>query len=83
MAVSNQEHTKSEDWVEVRGVTSDESGFEFPKYETKVLSNIEKQHIEDDIVMLKQTDPRSGHEKIYHLPTEVVEGMAKQVQTQQ
>jgi hypothetical protein len=82
MAITNQKSGKFEEWVELRGFTSDESGFEYPKYETKILSDIDKEHVENDIVLIKETDPRSGHEKMYQLPTEVVEGIAKQIQTQ-
>lgn len=83
MAVTSQKDSESVQWVELRGFTSDESGFEYPKYEMKVLSDVEREHVEDDITMIKETDPRSGHEKMYQLPTDVVEAMTKQVQTQQ
>ena len=79
MAVSNQTTATSDDWVEIRDFTKDDSGFEHSKYEVKVLENVEKEYIEDDIVILKETDPRSGHEKLYQFPTEAIERIVDQL----
>jgi hypothetical protein len=66
----------SGEWVTIRDFTDDDDGYTFPKYEAKFVGDVDRQYVEDEIVLLKKTSPMSEAEHMYHLPLDVFEGIA-------
>jgi len=71
-----QKHLNSEDWITVCDFSVDDDGLPLPRYEAKHVANVGKDFVEDDVVIVRETHERSGHERMYHLPTDAVESIA-------
>jgi hypothetical protein len=76
MRKTRQTNAKQGDWKVVRDFEDDGSGFRRSRYEVKLVTDVEKEFVESDLVMVKETDSFAGHTRVYHLPKEVVENAA-------
>lgn len=65
----------SESWTTIREFEQVGDGQMSLKYQAKHVRSVEKTHVEDDIVLVKEVNSLSGGERMYHLPTEVCEGI--------
>jgi hypothetical protein len=64
-----------DDWVTVRDFTDDGVGFASAKFEAKYVEDIEKRHVDGDVVLVRETRPGSEFEKMHFFPKEAVEGL--------
>lgn len=75
MQKSIQSSLNSEKWVTIRDFVDDETGYTLPKYEAKYVADVDKQFLEDDLVLVKRTEAITGGEHLYHFPRSVFEGV--------
>jgi len=75
--MSKAEHSSinSEDWLTIRDFDTDDEGNALPRYEAKYVDGIEKEYIDDELVLVKETRP-VGSERMYHVPREVITGVS-------
>ncbi|MEF8814952.1 MAG: hypothetical protein V5A55_14235 [Halovenus sp.] len=71
-----QKQLNSEDWITVRDFDEDDEGLALSRYEAKYVANVGKDYVENDLVVIKETDKRSGCEQMYHLPREAIQTVA-------
>lgn len=64
----------NDDWTTIRDFRESESGYTLPKYEAKFVDDVSKKHLEDELVLVKETNPLGG-ERMYHIPREVLSGL--------
>jgi hypothetical protein len=67
-----------ETWSTIRDFHTDDEGNELPRYEAKFIDSIEKEYIDDEIVLVKETRP-AGSERLYHVPREVITGVSDRI----
>jgi hypothetical protein len=79
MAKVEQKQINSEDWTTIRDFTEGDDGLALSRYEAKYVANVGKDYVENDLVIIKETDERSGCEQMYHLPREAIETVADQL----
>jgi hypothetical protein len=65
-----------EEWNTIRDFSEKGDGTPLPKYEAKFVRDVEKEFIDDDLVLVKETKP-FGSERTYHVPREVVADIAR------
>ncbi|MFP8890378.1 hypothetical protein ACLI4U_11460 [Natrialbaceae archaeon A-CW2] len=70
----------SDEWTTVRDFTVGEHGQQFPRYEAKFVSNVDAEYVENELVLVRETDVITGSEQIYQLPKGVFEGVIEQFQ---
>lgn len=75
MQKERQRTLNSEDWTTVREFSTNESGDPLPKYEAKLVKGVGKRYLEDEIVLLRETDGRWESERTYQLPKQVFENV--------
>jgi hypothetical protein len=68
-------HLDSESWTTIREFEQADPGEITHAYRAKYVESVEQEHVEDDIVLVKEVDSLSGGERMYHLPAEVCEGI--------
>ncbi|MCU4751170.1 hypothetical protein OB919_04105 [Halobacteria archaeon AArc-curdl1] len=68
----------SDEWTTVRDSTVGEHGQQFPRYEAKFVSNIDAEYVENELVLVRETNVITGSERIYQLPKGVFEGVIEQ-----
>jgi hypothetical protein len=69
----------ADEWVTVREFVNDDSGFEYPKYEVTTVEDHDQEGVEDELVLLREVSPVSGHERVYQFPPSVVEAAAERL----
>jgi hypothetical protein len=67
------------EWVTVRDFVDDGDGFTLPKYEAKLIEDVDRPYVEDDVVLLKKTSPINGTEHLSHLPKAAFEGVTERL----
>lgn len=63
-------------WVTVRDEIKSDSGYSFPKYEALLIRDQETKHVQGDIVLVKETNPITGHVRKYQIPKKAFERVA-------
>lgn len=71
-----QMQLNSDEWVTIRDFTEGESDYTLPKYEAKFVTDVDKDYVENEVVLVKLTSSIDGSERLYNLPREVFEGVA-------
>jgi hypothetical protein len=79
MQKTSDKESESGEWITIRGFTDDSDDCPFPKYEAKFVDDVDRQYVENEIVLLKKTSPVNGAEHMYHLPLEVFERIASRL----
>lgn len=64
-----------EQWTTIRDFATDDAGNPLPKYEAKLVEDVDKPYLDPDVVLVKRTDPFFEGELTYPLPRVVVEGI--------
>lgn len=72
MGKAAQSSISSDKWETIRDFSEKEDGYTWPKYEAKFIEDVGKQYIEDEIVLLKETNSFGG-EQMYYIPREALE----------
>ena len=75
MQKERQKGISSEDWTTVREFSRNESGDPLPKYEAKLVEDVDKRFLEDEIVLIRETNDRWESERTYQLPKQVFENV--------
>lgn len=81
MQRSAQTLLNSDEWTTIRDFENEKSANSVSKYEAKFIANVEKQYIENEIVLVKETHSMGG-EQLYHIPKTVFEGIVDQLPAQ-
>ncbi|WP_323171271.1 hypothetical protein [Natrialba sp. PRR66] len=81
MQRSAQKSLNSDEWTTISDFGNEESANSVSKYEAKFIANVEKQYIENEIVLVKETRSMGG-EQLYHIPKTVFEGIVDQLPAQ-
>lgn len=62
-----------DEWVTIREFMDDSSGYTLPRYEAKLLEDVDKEYLESELVLVRETHSRSQHGRTYQLPVDVFE----------
>jgi hypothetical protein len=63
-----------DEWTTVRA-RGDGPDDGHPRYEAKYVAEVDRASLEDDLVLVKETDPVLGGERRYQIPREVFEAV--------
>jgi hypothetical protein len=61
------------EWMTIRDFESGDTGCPFPKFEAKYVEQVDQQYVEDDLVLIKETNAATGGERLHHIPRDVFE----------
>lgn len=73
MQKGSQKSLVAGEWITIREFIDDGSGYTLPRYEAKLLEDVDKEYLEDELVLVKETHSRSQHGRVYQLPIDVFE----------
>lgn len=74
----SQSLLNSDEWCEVRGFSEREDGSPLPKYEAKFVQDVGEEFIDDELVIVKETQ-QFRSERMYYVPREVVVDIARRL----
>jgi len=77
MQKRNRTSLDSDEWVTIRDFSDGEDGYPLPRYEVKYLDDVEKDHLEGELVLLKETRSTGGNGRIYQFPPEVLRNVVE------
>jgi hypothetical protein len=63
----------SDEWVTIREFIDGNSGHTLPRYEAKLLEDVDKEYLESELVLVRETHSRSQHSRMYQFPVDVFE----------
>lgn len=78
MSTSECPPLNEEEWTLVQDFNKDKHGVCRSKFEAKAVTDVSKQYIDDEIVIVKKTAPMGG-ERTYILPQRVIKETARRL----
>lgn len=70
---------REDEWTTVRGFVDGDDGYTWPEYEAKFVTDPPMRYVEDRIVLVREVSSYGGRGRVYHLPVEVVEAVARRL----